>query len=186
MMSYSNLKIAGWATVFNTVDDGADMVVPGAFKTELETSRYRSMLLGHDQTQIIGRWDLMEETSFGLWAEGVVFDEHVAYLVVHHALCGLSIGYNARKTCEPRENGIRRLEDINMKEVSITPVPMNREAMIMWTDQWKSGPTKALLKCQVGGSTHASAVNNKDRTFHMDGREYRGDQQLPGESGVIY
>ena len=43
---------------------------------------------------------------------------------------GLSIGYDAVKS-EPAADGTRRLKEIALHEVSVTPFPMNTEAQIM-------------------------------------------------------
>jgi HK97 family phage prohead protease len=110
---------------------------------------------------VVGRWDHLEETSFGLWAEGTILDDHHASLVENHAIWGLSIGYLPQKINQPEGAAQRELLTIGLKEISITPVPVNRHCRIMWTDKWKAGPSKALLKAQVGGSTHADVVKKK-------------------------
>jgi phage head maturation protease len=42
---------------------------------------------------------------------------------------GVSIGYQTVKS-EPAENGVRRLKELALHEISITPFPMNTEATI--------------------------------------------------------
>ena len=50
---------------------------------------------------------------------------------------GLSIGYDTIKS-EPGPDGTRRLKELALHEVSITPFPMNTEAMITAAKNRKS------------------------------------------------
>lgn len=149
------MKIAGWASIFDRVDDHGDVVRKGAFVDDLRLFTYRPILVGHDQKHIAGRWDHMEETNFGLWVEGELFAQDAIDMVSDKVIMGLSIGYNGQATAEPEAKGYRELKKVGLKEVSITPVPLNRHAVIMWTDLEGWSPwSKALCKSQVGGSTH--------------------------------
>src|SRR3569833_3490313 len=65
-------RFAGYASVFGTVDDGGDIVMPGAF-TKTLTARGRAnirLLFQHDPKDPVGVWDRIAEDGFGLWVEG--------------------------------------------------------------------------------------------------------------------
>ena len=180
-MTKSTLKIAGWLATWTKTDDEREAFRAGAFKDCLQSLCYFPMLRAHDATDVVGRWDTLEETSFGLWVEGVVFDPDLAYLIENHAIRGLSPGFNTDRDeqIDSNERKKRTIIEATLKEGSIVSVPMNDQAMIMWTDKWRSGPSKTLLKCQVGGSTHATVVNSKARMFDVEGTIYHGEQTLP-------
>jgi uncharacterized protein len=124
------MKIEGWASIFGTRDHEGDVVMAGAFKRSLEQRRRVGMLFAHDAMRPCGRWDLLEERTEGLWAEGVVTDDQVAQMIEDGVLFGLSIGYCGMKvrTSEP---GFRELEDVELIEVSVTATPMNHDALIL-------------------------------------------------------
>jgi uncharacterized protein len=55
----------GYASVFDVVDQGLDVVKPGAFAKSLAGGRKVKMLWQHDQSQPIGVWEKVEKTSAG-------------------------------------------------------------------------------------------------------------------------
>lgn len=122
--------IKGWASVFGESDSQSDVTVKGCFIADLKKFTYiRPMLLAHDAEKIIGRWDLIEEREYGLWCEGTVLDENAQFWIKEHCLSGLSIGYAGRQT--KHEGGLRKLQTVELEEISVTSVPMNRAARIM-------------------------------------------------------
>ena len=70
--------VCGYASSFNVVDDGNDMVLPGAFtKTIAEQgpgSRQPRIkwLYQHDSTQILGIPHVLKEDGFGLYFEAKI------------------------------------------------------------------------------------------------------------------
>lgn len=122
--------IKGWASVFGEIDSQSDVTVKGCFKKDLKKFTYtRPMLLNHDPDKIVGRWDLIKEKKYGLWCEGTVFDKDAQFWIKEHCLSGLSIGYS--DISESRRQGLRDLKTVELEEISITTVPMNRSARIM-------------------------------------------------------
>ena len=65
-------RFQGYASVFGRLDDGGDIVMPGAFGKSLGLrGRHRiKMLFQHDPKEPVGTWDVLREDDFGLWAEG--------------------------------------------------------------------------------------------------------------------
>jgi HK97 family phage prohead protease len=122
--------IKGWASVFGESDSHSDVTVKGCFVTDLKQFTYtRPMLLSHDSSKIIGRWDLIREKDYGLWCEGTVLDEDAQFWIKERGLSGLSIGYAGRQ--HKQEAGLRKLQVVELEEISVTAVPMNRAARIV-------------------------------------------------------
>ena len=65
-------RFAGYASVFGRLDDGGDIVMPGAFRKSLGLrGRHRvKMLFQHDPKEPVGVWDVAREDGYGLWVEG--------------------------------------------------------------------------------------------------------------------
>lgn len=128
----------GMASVFGNVDDGRDVVAPGAFKRSLK-ERTPKLLLHHgfgaEGGTPVGKWLEVKETDPGLAVKGKLFLEtdHVrlAYRAMKEdALDGLSIGYIPEKWTTDATTGIRTLKQVNLEEISIVTWPMNRSARV--------------------------------------------------------
>lgn len=114
-----------------TPDRVRDIVAPGAFARTLAehkaTNAMPAMLVNHDPKAVAGTWLQMTETPEGLRVSGRLAlgtsDGDRAYaLAKSKAITGLSIGYRAiRATAMP--GGIRRLEEIDLLEISLVSVP---------------------------------------------------------------
>lgn len=126
--------IEGYGAVFGNVDDGGDIIEKGAFSGSLEKkSRTVKMFLNHDSNRLVGRWTDMFEDDYGLYVRGQINLETVAgresySLAKQKALDGLSIGY---RVIEQAKQGVNRLlKELDLFEVSLTPIPMNALATI--------------------------------------------------------
>lgn len=125
--------IEGYGSVFDTVDQGGDIVAPGAFSQSLRSGRKAKMLMQHDPSDVVGVWDEMEEDAKGLRVKGrllkAVRKGAEAYeLVKAGALDGLSIGYRTIKSMD--RNGRRVIMQADLWEVSLVTFPMNEMARI--------------------------------------------------------
>jgi len=127
--------IQGYASVFDFTDTHGDITRKGCFKKDLKAFPYRSMLFNHDKMRILGTWLSMKEDKIGLFVEGIVTDPQAIQWVVTKALLGLSIGYEADHI--QQNNDHRNLKAVGLMEVSLTPVPVNREALITYCGLWK-------------------------------------------------
>jgi len=127
-------RFAGYASVFNRLDSGGDIVLPGAFAKSLTKRRGRIRLLfQHDPTEPVGTWESMAEDSHGLFVAGrlvpgVPRSDALRRLIGNGALDGLSIGFRTVKAS--RRDGNRLLHEIDLYEVSIVTFPMMEEARI--------------------------------------------------------
>jgi HK97 family phage major capsid protein/HK97 family phage prohead protease len=124
-------ELVGLASVFNTRDRGGDMVRKGAFRSARAPL---PMLASHDQADVVGVWDALEEVAEGLRVKGRLLVKEVARarevlaLIKEGAMTGLSIGYVTRKA--NRTQGGRDLVDVELLEVSVVAVPMHPDARI--------------------------------------------------------
>lgn len=147
---------SGYLAVYNNVDQGLDVIMPGAFKDSLREWKkkgyYPPMLKQHggfkinaDDLEPIGKWTLMREDDKGLYVEGKLFSTTSGrniWTVLKESdpgSMGMSIGYRARdyKYVEGKKYGkrysdytIRELNKINLIEGSVVTFPMNTEATI--------------------------------------------------------
>ncbi len=130
--------IQGYASLFGEIDQGGDIVMPGAYITSLRTLAARDckvkMLWQHDPGQPIGVWDEVREDGRGLWVKGRVLTEtrrgaEAVSLIAAGALDGLSIGYRTVKAAR-HQGGGRQLTEVDLWEVSLVTFPMLTQARV--------------------------------------------------------
>lgn len=131
--------VEGYASVFNLIDRGGDILMPGAFKASLADWRKRKaappMLWQHDAFTPVGIWSEIAEDEKGLKVKGdLVLDVPQAAtaraLMRAGAVKGLSIGYRTVDYEIDRTTGIRKLKKVDLWEVSLVTFPMLPEAQI--------------------------------------------------------
>ncbi len=142
-----DLRISGYASLFDHADLSGDIVRRGAFSASLlslsgrgsfpELFKGLPMLLGHDTSEPIGVWDRVSEDRKGLFVSGVIMAgearaERAARMVKRGALSGLSIGYKPVRTRQTQSQTQMRREllEVDLWEVSIVAFPMLRSARI--------------------------------------------------------
>ncbi len=142
-------RFTGYGAVFNNLDAHGDVIVPGAFKKSLRDWAKRKemppMLTQHGGLMItdmdaipVGVWEEMSEDDTGLAVRGRIINldtergKTIYGAMKEGALKGMSIGYRAKrftlgtKPEEPR----RKLEEIDLVEVSVVTFPANERALI--------------------------------------------------------
>lgn len=127
----------GYASLFGREDLGRDVVLRGAFADSLARRGARGvrMLFQHDPAQPIGVWDELREDAKGLYARGrlmadVAKAREVLSLMKAGALDGLSIGFKALKSKRDGRSGVRRIEKVDLWEISIVTFPMLPDARV--------------------------------------------------------
>lgn len=135
------MTIAGYGAVFNNVDAGGDLIVPGAFAVSLAAHKSAGtaplMLLEHGGAPLpIGVWEELAEDGHGLKVKGRFLDTTMGVdawkAAKAGAIGGLSIGYRATdytlrsQPTDPR----RTLKAVDLFEVSLVGVPMNGKARV--------------------------------------------------------
>ena len=134
--------ITGYASLFGETDLGGDLIVKGAFADsprKTGAARVR-MLWQHDPAQPIGVWDEIREDGMGLRVRGrlslrVAKAREVWALIQDGGLDGLSIGFKAVNAKRDARSGVRRLERIDLWEISVVTFPMLPEARVMSTKE---------------------------------------------------
>ena len=123
--------VEGYASLFGELDQARDMVMPGAFDTSLRRRGVRRvpMLFQHDPSEPIGVWLDLHEDMRGLYARGrlipeVVRARELMALLDAGAADGLSIGFRTVKGRVDPKTRIRKLETIDLWEISIVTCPL--------------------------------------------------------------
>jgi HK97 family phage prohead protease len=130
-------RFAGYASVFGQLDDGGDIVLPGAFAKSLQTRGTKNirLLFQHDPKEPIGVWERLHEDGFGLWAEGRLIGgvpraDALRRLIDSRAVDGLSIGFRTVRASKEALTGHRRVAEIDLWEISVVTFPMMAAARI--------------------------------------------------------
>jgi len=155
---------AGYASVFDRLDESGDIVLRGAFRRSLKKrgrERVR-MLFQHDPKEPIGTWDAIAEDGFGLWVEGrltpgVPRADALRQLIERRALDGLSIGFRTVKAVREAGTGHRRLSEIDLWEISIVTFPMMDAARIL-----RAAP---LLRRDAGAAANSASRRRASRSL---------------------
>lgn len=140
--------IEGYASTFGNVDLGGDRVNKGAFNQTFTHKKTRKVFFDH----FYGVPDLAGVGTFSVDEKGLYMRaelplksasvkdayEKIKFLLARDEDMGLSIGYNTVKSRMSPE-GIRDLLELAVMETSITPFPMNTEALIMNAKSRKIG-----------------------------------------------
>lgn len=131
----------GYASVFNNVDFGSDVIATGAFAKTLakRPPAKVKMLWQHDPAQPIGVWESMTEDKRGLLVKGrlltkqdIPMADQAYALLKAGALDAMSIGFNipAGGYTYNAKTGVRTITEADLWEVSLVTFPMNDRARI--------------------------------------------------------
>jgi len=124
----------GYASVFDVVDQGLDVVASGAFTQSL-VDRMPKLLWQHDSDQIIGKWEEVREDERGLFVRGRLFKDlqqgrEAMTLLKEGVLDSMSIGFKVVEAMEEARGRVRRLLKLDLFEISLVTFPMLIEAMV--------------------------------------------------------
>lgn len=126
----------GYASVFNNVDHGNDVMVPGAFSKSLRDHGLPLLLYQHDMKEIVGAIVDAKEDKKGLWVKGELpkDDDFVRGRLVpqlkRRGLKGMSIGYKVQDSARRKEDGARLLKQVRLYETSFVSLAMNDKATV--------------------------------------------------------
>ena len=128
----------GYASVFNNIDLGDDVILPGAF-TRVKTTRAGRLKLAlfHDLTRLVGSAEYNQD-QHGLYLKGRI-NLNVSYardayeLMKEGTLDSMSIGFNTLDDAIEQREGrrVRIIKQAELWEASIVPFGMNPEAQVM-------------------------------------------------------
>jgi uncharacterized protein len=129
-------RFAGYASVFDVVDNQKDIILRGAFA---ETLKGRvgdiKMLWQHQQDEPIGIFKKIFEDASGLYVEGkllldVARAKEAYALLKEGAIGGLSIGYSPTQYRLHEKTGTRLISTVELWEISLVTFPANEAAKI--------------------------------------------------------
>ena len=154
-------RFAGYASVFDVVDNQRDVVERGAFSGTLRNRlKDIKLLWQHQMSEPIGVIERMFEDERGLYVEGrllmSVAKAREAYaLLKEKVVTGLSIGYSPVRFIIDAKTGVRKLKEVALWEVSLVTFPANDSAGVTvvkaaeetpeWRQARESGHLIALL-----------------------------------------
>lgn len=127
---------AGYASVFDIVDNQKDIMMQGAFAATLKKGAGAIKLLWqHQQDEPIGVFEKMFEDAVGLYVEGrllldVQKGREAFALLKSGAVTGLSIGYSPTRYTIDSATGVRLLAEVDLFEVSLVTFPANAAAKV--------------------------------------------------------
>jgi uncharacterized protein len=132
------MRFAGYAAVFDVADRGGDVVRAGAFRASLaQTGEPRGakvpLLWQHRGDVMVGRIEYLAEDARGLRVIGRLAETEAgaeaARALRAGRIDGLSFGYRVREA-RAGEVGTRELVALDLVEVSLVSVPMQRLARV--------------------------------------------------------
>lgn len=153
----NTFKIAGYAAIFEVCDTHNDTIDRGAFDTVLCNTPQHNipLLLNHNNNCVIGHTTLLRQDRHGLYMEAQIMPRMVAskkicatssnkyhsthmpdlyYAIINGFLRGLSIGFNTTSYSYDKFTMCRHITCINLREISIVPLPANTLATIQYCD----------------------------------------------------
>lgn len=127
-----DLRIAGYASIFDLADSGGDVVLKGAF---VGIGKPVPLLWQHDSREPIGFVERFAEDARGLRIVARVVASgrgaDAAALLRAGAIDGLSFGYRVKAARADRARGVRELAQIELLEVSLVTFPMQPLARVL-------------------------------------------------------
>ena len=141
---------SGYGAVFGNIDNGGDIIEPGAFTKALAAGweRVKILALHNDCWLPIGKPLELREDENGLFLKAKISDtsmgKDIKVLLRDGVLNELSIGYDP-VVFEFDEDRIRHLKEVTLWEISVVTWAMNPEATV--TD-YKSMPEATQLNTE--------------------------------------
>jgi len=130
-----NGRFAGYASVFNTIDNQNDIIFQGAFANTIKKNANIKLLWQHKTNEPIGVFSYMREDAKGLYVEGKLLLDvqraKEAYALLQEgAIEGLSIGYKVINSDIDTHTGTRAIKELDLFEISLVTFPANSDAKI--------------------------------------------------------
>jgi HK97 family phage prohead protease len=148
-------ELEGYASVFGNVDQGGDIVLPGAFKRTLHDWSHAKqpmpLLADHQLSTegVIGSVTSAVEDHFGLKVRArfssIAKAQDIRTKMIEGHLRGMSFTYEPKRSYRGEKDGkqVRYLQEVRIYEATITPFPMNQ---------------LALANAKTGPDAHAEAA----------------------------
>jgi len=144
----------GYASLFGVADLGRDVVERGAFAASLRKRGAANikMLWQHDPGEPLGAWLSITEDSVGLKVKGrlnlaVFRAREILALMREGQVDGLSIGFRTQRAMQDRKTGLRRLQQLDLWEISLVTFPMLPQARV--TAVKRARPAAAIVRVAI-------------------------------------
>lgn len=132
--SATTVRFAGYAALFDRVDQGGDVIAPGAFAASIARSGGEGLplLWQHREDEVIGHIQRVSEDERGLRVIGKIdrtgrIATQAGEMLRDGRIDGLSFGY---RVVSAEGQQPRRLEALDLVEVSIVTHPMQLLARV--------------------------------------------------------
>lgn len=126
-------EVSGYVSVFNNIDLGKDIVLPGAFTKSLNSGRKVRFLYSHDPRSVLGVPKELKEDNRGLFGRFKIsktrLGEETHQLLQDGAIDSFSFGYSAADYLIG-DDDVRQLKGIELYEASLVAMPMNPQAIV--------------------------------------------------------
>lgn len=189
-------RFIGHASVYGNVDDGGDIVMPGAMrKTVQENGGKFPLMYNHRDTIGVS---FVEDSEKSLVTEGFINLDSPKGAETHSNMVffqskgmpfGMSIGYAPIHDKITRKNGIRSLHEIVLFETTVTETPMNRAARVSDVKsileeltEWKAG-----RRISAASAARLEAAMNEIRSLYAEPEENgEPEADLSGEPQILH
>lgn len=171
----------GYASVFNNVDLGSDVMEKGAFTKSLRRRGTKGvkMLYQHDQKQPIGVYKSIKEDGDGLYVKGQLAmgtqkGKETFELMKMGAIDGLSIGYRVGEKGYHYDDKRKRryLKEVDLMEISAVTFPMNPRARIQavksdrtvreWEEILREAGDLSRSEAKIAAAALAKSLGQRD------------------------
>jgi uncharacterized protein len=132
-ISKSKRTVEGYASVFNKIDQGGDIVMPGAYsKTIRERFKAGKIKAMYNHSFLVGRPEMLKEDDHGLVSRSIISEtargDEILTLIADGVLTDMSIGYTTLQSNDAKRG--RELIELKLYEVSFVDFGMNELAEI--------------------------------------------------------
>lgn len=157
----------GYASTYGERDLGGDIVVAGSMTKSIKSRGPAGvrMFADHDTRKRIGVWTNFVEDEKGLFVTGRLLlqkqDGKDAYIDLKEgALNGLSIGFQVKADRYDGRRKARMLEEIDLREISLVPFPMNESSLVTNVKTIEDFKTiREFEKALISGTLPALSAN---------------------------
>jgi phage head maturation protease len=138
---------------------------------------------------IIGKWEEIYEDAKGLYVRGTLTPGHsiaedVYASLKHGAVDGMSIGYRVRK--ERRDGAIRKLDELDLIEISVVEEPADLGAMVAQVKNMGEAITQCESLKELESMLRESAgFSRSNATAFVSRVKSLGDQGRKTEIGTL-
>jgi uncharacterized protein len=174
--------VEGYLSTYGNIDDGNDVVLPGAFDATLASDRKVKFLFAHNQEKVLGPPLELSTDDVGLRARGRIsktaLGSDIHTLLLDGAIDAWSMGYLATEWDFQDVAGrgqVRRLKAVDLFEGSVLALPMNERAVVTGVkaaDEGEAKPYPTEHACRLRDPDDFQADSFRRVSREHDGKSY--------------